>query len=315
MDAPSGPAAAAAAELSAPDLVAVRDLLLAHVPDVGPLRASLLAGGRSNLTYALTDGTPGGSLRRPPLGHVLATAHDMRREYRVMRALAPTAVPVPRTVLRVRRPGRARRARSTSWSASTASSTGPPPSSPSSTPSGARRLGARVRGHPRRPARGRPGSGRPGRLRAPGRATWPARCAVGAAAGRRPRRASCPGFDELLADRARRRRARHAARPAIVHGDYRLDNVIVGRRRPGSPPCGAGLGDGHPRRPARRPRRCSPLYCRAGGVRGRPGRGDPGRPRLPVGRRADRGATPSARGRRPRRRRLVHRPSPASSSR
>ena len=38
-------------------------------------------------------------LRRPPLGHVLATAHDMRREYRVLRALAPTPVPVPRTVL------------------------------------------------------------------------------------------------------------------------------------------------------------------------------------------------------------------------
>jgi hypothetical protein len=37
-------------ELSAADLAAVRDLLVAHVPDVGPLRASLLAGGRSNLT-------------------------------------------------------------------------------------------------------------------------------------------------------------------------------------------------------------------------------------------------------------------------
>jgi aminoglycoside phosphotransferase (APT) family kinase protein len=80
-------------------LAAVRDLLAAHVPDVGPLRASLIAGGRSNLTYALTDGTHRWVLRRPPLGHVLATAHDMGREYRVMTALAPTAVPVPRTVL------------------------------------------------------------------------------------------------------------------------------------------------------------------------------------------------------------------------
>ena len=86
-------------ELSARELAAVRDLLAAHVPDVGPLRASLLAGGRSNLTYALTDGARRWVLRRPPLGHVLATAHDMGREYRVMRALAPTAVPVPRMLL------------------------------------------------------------------------------------------------------------------------------------------------------------------------------------------------------------------------
>jgi aminoglycoside phosphotransferase (APT) family kinase protein len=87
-DAPTG-------ALSASQLAAVRELLAAHVPDVGPLRASLLAGGRSNLTYTLTDGARRWVLRRPPLGHVLATAHDMGREYRVMRALAPTPVPVP----------------------------------------------------------------------------------------------------------------------------------------------------------------------------------------------------------------------------
>ena len=82
-------------ELSDRELATVRDLLAAHVRQVGPLRASLLAGGRSNLTYTITDGARRWVLRRPPLGHVLATAHDMRREYRVMRALAPTAVPVP----------------------------------------------------------------------------------------------------------------------------------------------------------------------------------------------------------------------------
>ena len=76
----------------------VRELLLAHVPDAGPLSASLLSGGRSNLTYTLTDGARRWVLRRPPLGHVLATAHDMGREYRVMRALEPTPVPVPRMV-------------------------------------------------------------------------------------------------------------------------------------------------------------------------------------------------------------------------
>jgi aminoglycoside phosphotransferase (APT) family kinase protein len=65
----------------------------------GPLRASLVTGGRSNLTYLLTDGVQRWVLRRPPLGHVLQTAHDMGREYRVLAALHPTDVPVPRPVV------------------------------------------------------------------------------------------------------------------------------------------------------------------------------------------------------------------------
>ncbi|MCQ8772503.1 phosphotransferase family protein [Streptomyces telluris] len=65
----------------------------------GPLVAELIEGGRSNLTYSVTDGTGRWVVRRPPLGHVLATAHDMRREHRVISALRPTAVPVPETVL------------------------------------------------------------------------------------------------------------------------------------------------------------------------------------------------------------------------
>ncbi|MBE9375536.1 phosphotransferase family protein [Saccharopolyspora sp. HNM0983] len=68
-------------------------------PTRGPLRGELIQGGRSNLTYSVTDGTSAWVVRRPPLGHVLATAHDMGREHRVMSALADTAVPVPRTFL------------------------------------------------------------------------------------------------------------------------------------------------------------------------------------------------------------------------
>jgi aminoglycoside phosphotransferase (APT) family kinase protein len=58
----------------------------------------LISGGRSNLTYRLD--TSGGRLvlRRPPLGHVLPTAHDMAREYRVLSALHGTDIPVPRPV-------------------------------------------------------------------------------------------------------------------------------------------------------------------------------------------------------------------------
>jgi len=64
----------------------------------GPLRAEVIAGGKSNLTYLVTDGSGSWVVRRPPLGHVLATAHDMSREYRVMSALYGTAVPVPRMI-------------------------------------------------------------------------------------------------------------------------------------------------------------------------------------------------------------------------
>jgi aminoglycoside phosphotransferase (APT) family kinase protein len=63
-----------------------------------PLHASLISGGRSNLTYSVGDGTHEWVLRRPPLGHVLPTAHDMKREYTVLAALRDTDVPVPRTL-------------------------------------------------------------------------------------------------------------------------------------------------------------------------------------------------------------------------
>jgi aminoglycoside phosphotransferase (APT) family kinase protein len=60
-----------------------------------PLEFELIAGGHSNLTYKVTDAAGNRYvLRRPPLGHVLATAHDMGREHRVISALGPTPVPV-----------------------------------------------------------------------------------------------------------------------------------------------------------------------------------------------------------------------------
>ena len=63
----------------------------------GPVTATLIAGGKSNLTYSVTDGATTFVVRRPPLGHVQATAHDMGREHTVMSALAASDVPVPRT--------------------------------------------------------------------------------------------------------------------------------------------------------------------------------------------------------------------------
>ncbi|MFD4553892.1 phosphotransferase family protein [Streptomyces sp. NPDC058469] len=83
------------------DLDRLRGLLDRERPGLatGALSGRLIEGGRSNLTYAVTDGTEKWVVRRPPLGHVLATAHDMKREHRVISALHPTNVPVPKPIL------------------------------------------------------------------------------------------------------------------------------------------------------------------------------------------------------------------------
>jgi aminoglycoside phosphotransferase (APT) family kinase protein len=75
--------------------LAARGLAAGELP-AGELPAvELIAGGRSNLTYRLDVGGSRLVLRRPPLGHVLPTAHDMAREYRVLTALHGTDIPVP----------------------------------------------------------------------------------------------------------------------------------------------------------------------------------------------------------------------------
>ncbi len=62
------------------------------------LGIELIAGGRSNLTYRLDLSGSRLVLRRPPLGHVLPTAHDMSREFRVLSALHGSSIPVPAPV-------------------------------------------------------------------------------------------------------------------------------------------------------------------------------------------------------------------------
>lgn len=81
------------------DLAAFRTWYDAQRPGeiAGQLSGRLIAGGKSNLTYEVGDGASSWIVRRPPLGHVQATAHDMGREYTVMSALAGTDVPVPTT--------------------------------------------------------------------------------------------------------------------------------------------------------------------------------------------------------------------------
>lgn len=66
---------------------------------VAPLSFSRIGNGQSNLTYRVGDA--GGRhwvLRRPPLGALLASAHDVLREHRIMSALQDTPVPVPKMI-------------------------------------------------------------------------------------------------------------------------------------------------------------------------------------------------------------------------
>lgn len=78
------------------DVPRVTEWLVANVEGVEPpFSFELIAGGRSNLTFRVTDA--GGRdlvLRRPPISHVLPTAHDMGREFRIISALQDTPVPV-----------------------------------------------------------------------------------------------------------------------------------------------------------------------------------------------------------------------------
>jgi aminoglycoside phosphotransferase (APT) family kinase protein len=78
------------------DVERVTTWLTSHIDGaVAPFEFGVIAGGHSNLTFKVTDAAGQRFvLRRPPLGHVLASAHDMGREHRIISALQGTAVPV-----------------------------------------------------------------------------------------------------------------------------------------------------------------------------------------------------------------------------
>ncbi|GAA4520952.1 MULTISPECIES: phosphotransferase family protein [Nonomuraea] len=195
-----------------------------HAPDAGePLSVSLISGGRSNLTYLIETGERRVVLRRPPLGHVLPTAHDMAREWRVISALAPTPVPVPGPVafcadedvigapfyLMEYVEGAAVRGRE---------ELGDLP------PEGTRRLSERlaevlaaIHAVDYREA-GLDGFGRPDGYLARQVERW---CKQ----WERSKTEERPDFDRL-AERLRRRVPAHSD-GTLVHGDYRLDNTLV----------------------------------------------------------------------------------------
>ena len=75
-----------------------RHLRSVGIPRTGELRADLISGGRSNLTFLVFDDASKWVLRRPPLHGLTPSAHDMAREYKVVAALQDTPVPVARAV-------------------------------------------------------------------------------------------------------------------------------------------------------------------------------------------------------------------------
>lgn len=86
---------------------ALQRWLSVNAPEISPpVRLELVSAGRSNLTYLLTD-TRGQRyvLRRPPAGTLLASAHDVGREYHIISALADSAFPLPQTVAECSDPG------------------------------------------------------------------------------------------------------------------------------------------------------------------------------------------------------------------
>jgi aminoglycoside phosphotransferase (APT) family kinase protein len=84
-------------ELPGLDVAGLQEWLGSAHPELAAdqLAAEVMPGGRSNLTYSIEGATIPLVLRRPPLGHVLSSAHDMRREHRIISALRRTTVPVP----------------------------------------------------------------------------------------------------------------------------------------------------------------------------------------------------------------------------
>ena len=210
-----------------------------------PYTFDLIAGGRSNLTYRVTDGSGRPyALRRPPLSHVLPTAHDMAREYRVITALGPTDVPVPHTY-GLCEDKEVNGSRSTSWSSSTATSCETAASARDALDeAGRRRAGmsladtlAEAPCRERRRRRARPTSPSATATSSASSDAGPSSSPTRRWTGSTRPASSVRVHDKLAADIPEQQAT------AIVHGDYRLDNTVLGDD--GTVIAGARLGDLH----------------------------------------------------------------------
>lgn len=91
----SNSSTASTVELTTGELEAIAAVMAdAGTAPEGPLTADLIAGGRSNLTFRLTDGASSWVMRTPPRAGRTPSAHDVAREFRVVKALGSTDVPV-----------------------------------------------------------------------------------------------------------------------------------------------------------------------------------------------------------------------------
>ena len=210
------------------DVVGLRDWLGEAHPELvtGPLGATVIAGGRSNLTYAIEGARIPLVLRRPPLGHVLSSAHDMAREHRVVSALGATDVPVPVAVDLVDDSANRQVTGTTIllMERSPGVVVDHPGQNASFGTAGIRSLSLQLIRHLADLHAVDPGAvgladfGRPEGYLDRQLATWHRQLDAS-------RSRDLPGLDELgarlVAD------VPHSARSGIVHGDYRLDNVLV----------------------------------------------------------------------------------------
>ncbi|RRR95808.1 phosphotransferase family protein [Glycomyces terrestris] len=191
----------------------------------GPLRAALIGGGRSNLTYRVDGAKTPLVLRRPPLGHALPTAHDMRREHRVITALRGT-VPVPATVDVVDDTGRGEVTGTVFFVMEHVDGhvLDHPDRNAEWTPAGLHRLGIEAAEtladlHAAEPeALGLGGFGRPEGYLDRQMRTWRRQLDASRSRG-------TPALD-ALGDRLAAA-VPASGRAGIVHGDYRLDNMLV----------------------------------------------------------------------------------------
>ncbi|MFC0530528.1 phosphotransferase family protein [Phytohabitans kaempferiae] len=194
------------------------------------LRAALVSGGKSNLTFLLSSAAGELVLRRPPSGTLLPKAHDMAREARVQRALAGTAVPVPQIVFEdlggdllgvpcyvMRRvPGHVLR---------DSLPDGYAPAAPDKVAMADALVDVLVDLHALDPYTvGLSGHGRPEGFYARQVATWYQQW-------QQSKMDDVPAIDALVAKL--RARTPRDVRAAIVHGDYRLDNCLLDRHNPG----------------------------------------------------------------------------------
>ena len=188
-----------------------------------------MAGGRSNLTYKVRDAAGTDVvLRRPPSGYVLPTAHDMGREYRVVTALGPTPVPVPRTLGYCPDP-----AVTGAPVLRHGVRAGPHPARHRDCGDGARRgWPAPCRGvarrRPRRSPRRSTSTPSASVTSAGGRATSPGNSSAGTVSSTQ---SQIEGVDRPVAVDAVYEALASSIPPqgrsAIVHGDYRLDNTML----------------------------------------------------------------------------------------